>query len=93
MKQACYNDLVFVYDEVDSIREPSDQTTPEFTMDFLIEKRVARIIADAGIKHSKKFITKSRRFCFIPRIAADGIIFDFRQETKSVCHFLFSILA
>jgi hypothetical protein len=45
---------------------------------FLIEEGVTGYIAGAGIKHPKKLIAKSRRFRFIPRIAADGIIFDFR---------------
>ena len=61
-------------------------------MHLLIEKGVTRYIDGAGIKHTKKFFAKSRRFCFIPGIAADSIIFDFRQKMKGVCHFLFSIL-
>ncbi len=47
-------------------------------MDFLIEEGVTGNIGGAGIKHPKKFIAKPRRFRFIPRIAADSIIFDFR---------------
>jgi len=62
-------------------------------MHFMIKEGAAGDIAGAGIKHPKKFIAKSRRFRFIPRIATDSIIFDFWQKTKGVCHFLFSILA
>lgn len=92
MKQSGYDDLVIKYSEVDSVRESSDQTAPEVFVYFLIQEGITGNITGAGIEHAKKFISESRCFRFIPRIAADRISFDFRQKTKCVGHFLFSIL-
>ena len=78
MKQAGYDNLIIFYCEIDSVRESSNQTTPEFFVHFLMEQGVTRNIAGTGIKHPKKFIAKSRRFRFIPGIAAYSIIFYFR---------------
>ena len=78
MKQAGHDDLIVLYYEVNSVRESSHQTASEFSMHFLIDEGVTGYIAGASIKHPKEFIAKSRRFRFIPKIAADSIIFDFR---------------
>jgi hypothetical protein len=56
MKQAGYDDLVIFYNEVDSVREPSDQTAPEFVVDFLIKERITGNVTGAGIEHTKKFM-------------------------------------
>lgn len=56
MKQTDYNDLVALYDEVDSVGKFSDQATPEFFVHFLIKERIAGNIAGAGIEHANKFI-------------------------------------
>jgi hypothetical protein len=56
MKQTGHNDLVVLYDEVDSVGKSSDQATPEFFVRFSIKEGIARYIAGAGIEHAKKFI-------------------------------------
>ncbi len=78
MKQAGHNDLIVFYHEVDSVRESSEQTPPEFIVNFLIKEGMARDITGAGVEHPKEFIAKSRRLRFVPGKAADSIIFDFR---------------
>ena len=78
MKQAGHDDLVIFYHEVDRVRESSEQAPPEFIVNFLIKEGMARDITGAGIEHSKEFIAKSRGLRFVPGIAADSIIFDFR---------------
>ena len=93
MEEASNDNLLVVDCEIDGVRETTEQATPEFIVNFLIKEGVSGNITGTGIKHPKKLFAKARRFRFIPRIAADGIILDFRQKTKSVCHFLFSILA
>ena len=89
MKEPGHDDLVVVYYKIYGVGEPSEQTTSEFTMRFLIKEGMTGNIAGAGIKHPEKFIAKSGRFRFIPDIAADGIILDFREKTERVYHFLF----
>jgi hypothetical protein len=92
MKQASHNDLIIFYHEVDSVGESSEQAPPEFVVNFSRKEGMMRDITSAGIEHPKEFIAKSRRLRFVPGKAADSIIFDFRQKTKSTGHLLFSIL-
>lgn len=66
MKETGHNELVVVYYEIDGVWEPSEQTTPEFTMHFLIKEGPPGNFSGAGIKHPKKVIAKSGRFRFIP---------------------------
>ncbi len=78
MKQSGYDDLIIIYREVDRVGESSEQTPPEFVVNFLIKERMSGNIAGTGIEHPKEFIAKSRRFHFVPGKAAYGVIFDFR---------------
>jgi len=73
------NDNLLVVDyEIDTVRETTEQATPEFIVNFRIKEGIPGNITGTGIKHPKKLFAKARRFRFIPRIAADNIIFDFR---------------
>jgi len=60
MKQAGYDDLVIYYSEVDSVRESSYQTSPEFFVYFLIKEGISGNITGAGVEHAKKIISESR---------------------------------
>lgn len=77
MEKASYDNLIVVDYEIDGVRKASEQATSEFVMNFLVKEGVVGNIAGTRIKHPKKLFAKSRRFRFIPRIAADSIIFDF----------------
>jgi hypothetical protein len=78
MEEASNDDLLVVDCEIDGVWETTEQATPEFIVNFRIKERVSGDITGAGIKHSKKLFAKPRRFRFVPRVAADSIIFDFR---------------
>ena len=78
MEEAGNDDLLVVDHEIDGVRETTEQATPEFIVNFRIKEGVPGNITGTGIKHPKKVFAKARRFRFIPRIAADSIIFDFR---------------
>src|SRR4030067_1205495 len=58
MKESDYNNLVFFYHEVNSIRKPSEQATPEFAIDFWVEQWISRNLAGASVKYAKEFLTE-----------------------------------
>jgi hypothetical protein len=73
------NDNLLVIDyEIDRVRKTAEQTTSEFIVDFRVQEGVSGNITGAGIKHPQKLFAKARRFCFIPRIAVNSVILDFR---------------
>mgnify|MGYP006268937789 CR=1 FL=1 len=78
MKQTGHDDLIILHYEVDGVWESSEQAAPEFIVNFTIKEGMTRDIAGAGVEHPKEFIAKSRGLRFVPGIAADSIIFDFR---------------
>ena len=78
MEEASNDNLLDFDCEIDGVRETTEQATPEFIVNFRIKEGVSGNITRTGIKHPKKLFAKPRRFRFVPRIAADSIIFDFR---------------
>ena len=78
MEKASYNNLIVADCEIDGVRKAPEQASSEFVMNILVKEGVMGNIAGTCIKHPKKLFAKSRRFRFIPRIATDCIIFDFR---------------
>mgnify|MGYP006871752188 CR=1 FL=1 len=92
MKKPKYNDLVILYRKVDSVRKSSEQPTPKVLINFGVKQGIPWNFICAGIEHTEKIFTEAPRFWFIPDIAADYILFNFRNELKGVCHFLNSIL-
>ena len=92
MKKAEDDNLIRFYCEINRIRELSQQTAPELSMDFGIHVRIPRNIARVSIKDSKELFPKSRRLGLIPEISADNIFLDFGNKTYHKVHFLLSTL-
>jgi len=78
VEKAGYDNLIVVDYEIDCVRKSPEQATSKSVVNFLVKEGVVGNITGTGIKHPQKLFAKSRRFRFIPRIAADSIIFDFR---------------
>lgn len=92
MEEAVYNNRVTLYPEINSIREPDKQTTPEVAMNFGIKQRILWYRASVSIEYSKELVSKPWGLFFVPVIGGNSIIFHFWQEAQGVCHFLFAIL-
>ena len=60
MKKPDHNNLIFFYHEVNSVRKPSKQTTPQFAINSFVKEGIPRNLSDAGVKYPKEFLTKPR---------------------------------
>jgi hypothetical protein len=58
MKEPDDCNLVCFHGEVDSVRKPSEETTPKVMMDFCVKQRIPRNLSSTGVKYPKEFLAE-----------------------------------
>lgn len=91
MKEPQNDNPGFFYHKIDRERKSPQKTAPEFAVNPSVEKWIPRDVRNASITNAEELLPESGRLRFVPCVRPDDVFLDFREESKAVRHFLFSI--